>query len=278
MPIHPTAFVDPTAQVPHNNDVGPYTRIGPGCVLGEGNVLMDGAVLGANTHVGNGNTFHYRCVVGHDPQYLGFNPATKSGTRIGDNNHFRELCTVHRALKDDTFTIIGNGNFIMAYAHVAHDCVLGNNVVMVNYSGISGHVEVGDRAFLSGHTAVHQFCRIGTLAMVGGAAAVSKDIPPFTTVKGAGNIIGLNVVGLRRAGVGAETRMALNRAYKTLFRSGSPISKSLASLRAEWDGREMPPELATLLDFCAAPSKRGLHTGPRRSTSTASNEATDDDP
>ena len=275
MSIHPTAIIDPTAQVHPNNDIGPNVRIGPGSVIGEGNIFMQGAVLGPNTRVGKGNTFHYYCVVGHDPQYLGFDPATKSGTIIGDGNHFREFSQVHRGLKDGTNTILGNANFIMTTAHIAHDCILGNNNVLVNYSGISGHVELGDRCFLSGQVAVHQFCRIGTLAMIGGRTGISKDVPPYMIMKHYGVVVGINSVGLRRAGVSSETRLALKRAYKQIFRSGSPVSKSIEIIRAEWEGKTIPAEVAHLLEFCSTKSKRGLSRGPRAGATGAELEGGD---
>lgn len=263
MAIHPTAHIHPSAQLHDSIEIGPNVHIGPGCKIGEGNVFMQGAVLGPNTIVGSNNTFHFYCVIGHDPQYVGFNPETKSGTIIGNGNNFREFCQVHRGLKDGTNTVIGNENYLMTTAHVAHDCILGNNIVMVNYAGISGHVEVGDRCFISGHVAVHQFCRLGSLAMIGGRTGIAKDVPPYTIVKHYGVVLGINVIGLRRAGVNAETRTALKRTYKKLFRSGAPLSRSLETVRAEWQGRTMPAEVAHLLEFCSAKSKRGISRGPR---------------
>lgn len=263
MSIHPAAHVHPTAELHPSVEVGPGARIGPGCRIGEGTVLMDGAILGPNTIVGKGNVFHYHCVIGHDPQFLGFDPATKSGTIIGDGNHFRELCQVHRGLKDGQNTVLGNGNFLMATSHVAHDCRLGDNNVLANYSALAGHVVVGDKCFLSGHVGVHQFARIGSLAMIGGRTGISKDVPPYVTVKHYGVIVGLNVVGLRRAGVSQATRTELKRAYKELFRSGRGVTKSIAILREQWQGREMPAEVKFFIDFCAEKSKRGLCHGPR---------------
>jgi len=273
MPIHATAFVDPTAVLDSSVEVGPYCRVGPHCVLGEGNVLMQGAILGPRTVAGKGNVFHYNSIVGHDPQFLGFDPETKSGTVIGDGNHFREFSTVHRGLKDGTNTVLGNQNYIMTTAHLAHDCTLGNNNVLVSFAGISGHVTMEDRCFISGHVAIHQFCRVGTLAMIGGRSGIPRDVPPYMMTKHYGEVVGLNVVGLRRAGVGAPTRMALMRCYKTLFRSGLALSTAVAAMREEF-GADAAPEVAHLLDFCSVKSKRGMSRGPRKGT-TAANE--DDD-
>jgi UDP-N-acetylglucosamine acyltransferase len=266
MAIHPTAQVHPTAEIDPSCEVGPGCLISEGCVLGPGNVLMQGAILGPNTKVGRGNVFHFHSVVGHDPQFLGFDPKTGSGTIVGDENHFREFCQVHRGLKDGTYTRIGSRNFLMATSHVAHDCEIGNDNVLANYAGLAGHVTVGDRCFISTLVGVHQFCRIGTLAMIGGRTGIPKDCPPYMMMKHYGEVVGINAVGLRRAGITAETRNALKNAYKRLFRSGLPLTDAVAAVHSDWEGREMPPELQHLLDFCTTKSKRGLSHGPRRSS------------
>lgn len=224
---------------------------------------MQGAVICANTIAGAKNTFYHHSLVGGDPQFLGFDPATKSGTVIGDENHFREFCQIHRGLKDGTNTIIGNKNFFMATSHVAHDCHIGDMNVLANYAGLAGHVTVEDRCFISTLVGVHQFCRIGTLAMIGGRTGLSKDVPPYMMMKHYGEVVGLNVVGLRRAGVTAPDRAALKSAYKELFRSGRPLSVSIQAVRDQWGGQTMGKELAHLLDFCAVKSKRGMSRGPR---------------
>lgn len=244
MSRHSTAIIDPSAEVDDSCEIGPNVRISAGCKVGPGNVFMDGAFLGPNTIVGTGNTFHFHAIVGHDPQFLGFDVATKSGTLIGDGNHFREFCQIHRGLKDGQQTVIGNENFFMATSHVAHDCIIGNNNVLANFSGLAGHVEVGDRVFISTLVGIHQFARIGSFAMIGGRSGISKDVPPYSMIKHYGLIVGLNTVGLRRAGVGPESRRALKNAYIEIFRSGRPISKSIEIVRGQWEGREMSPELA----------------------------------
>lgn len=274
MPLHPTAVIDSTAQLHYNVDIGPHCVIGANCVVGEGTVMMAGAVLCANSTLGKGNTLYHHALVGGDPQFLGFDPKTKSGTLVGDGNHFREFSQVHRGLKDGTNTVIGDGNFIMATAHVAHDCKLGNNNVLANYAGLAGHVEVGDKVFISTLVGVHQFCRIGSYAMLGGRTGVTKDVPPYSMMKHYGEVVGLNLVGLRRAGIPAETRRALQNAYRALFRSGRPLSKSIAIVVDEWAGRPMPTELTHFLEFCGAKSKRGMSRGPRGKSSTT--EAGDD--
>jgi UDP-N-acetylglucosamine acyltransferase len=213
--------------------------------------------------------------VGHDPQFLGFDPRTKSGTIIGDENHFREFCQIHRGLKDGTNTVVGNRNFFMATSHVAHDCLIGNDNVLANYAGLAGHVVVGDRCFISTLVGVHQFCRIGSLAMIGGRTGIPKDVPPYMMMKHYGEVVGINVVGLRRAGVPLASRTALKHAYKRLFRTGMGLTEAIVAVRTEWAGKEMPAELQHLLEFCEVKSKRGLSHGPRRGAAPVDDDATE---
>lgn len=264
MSIHPTAIIDPSAEIDVSCEIGPHARIEANVHLGPNNRIMQGAVICRNTIAGEGNVFHYHSLVGGDPQFLGFDPETPSGTIIGNGNHFREFCQIHRGLKEGTNTVIGNENFFMATSHVAHDCAVGNNNVIANYAGLAGHVTVADRCFISTLVGVHQYCRIGSHAMIGGRTGIAKDVPPYVTAKHYGEIVGLNTVGLRRAGFSGETRRALHRAYRELFRAGHPLPRGIEIVRGEWEGREMPPELAHFLDFCAAKSKRGISHGPRR--------------
>lgn len=263
MPIHPTAIIDPTADIDASCDIGPYCRIEQNVKLGPGNKVMQGAVICRNTTAGEGNVFHYNSLVGGDPQFLGFDPETPSGTIIGNGNHFREFSQIHRGLKEGTNTVIGDGNFFMATSHVAHDCLIGNHNVMANYSGLAGHVTVGDRCFISTLVGVHQFCRVGSFAMLGGGAGVTKDVPPYVLMKHYGLVMGINIVGLRRAGVSGETRRALQSAYRDLFRSSHSLPRAIEIVRGKWEGREMPPELTNFLDFCGEKSKRGISRGPR---------------
>lgn len=263
MPIHPTAIIDSTAEIDASCDIGPYCRIEQNVRLGPNNRVMQGAVICRNTVAGEGNVFYHQSLVGGDPQFLGFDPETPSGTIIGDGNHFREFSQIHRGLKEGTNTVIGNGNFFMATSHVAHDCMIGNNNVMANYSGLAGHVTMGDRCFVSTLVGVHQFCRVGSFAMLGGGAGISKDVPPYVVMKHYGLVVGINIVGLRRAGVSGETRRALQSAYKDLFRGSHSVPKAIEIVRAKWADREMPVELEHFLEFCGTKSKRGLSRGPR---------------
>ncbi len=260
MPIHPSAIVHPTANIHDSAVIGPYANIGEDVEIGEGCIIDHGAFIAKGVVMGKRNTVGPYAVIGGDPQFLGFDTTLRSGVKIGDDNFLREHCTIHRSIYPDTHTTVGNSNFLMVGTHLAHDCVLGDNIVMVNGAGLAGHVVVEDRVFISGQVAVQQFCRIGRLAMVGGATGINRDVPPFTTSKGNfGFIAGLNVVGMRRAGVNAAARMALRKAYKTIFRSGLSLPRGIAAVREQWNaGEPMPEELTYLLAFLEAPSKRGF--------------------
>lgn len=276
MPIHPTAEIHPTARIHDSAEIGPNVLVRENTIIGEGCVLMRGCVVGPNTRLGVGNTVHYYAIIGHDAQHLAFDPKLDSGVIVGDHNHFREFSTVHRAIHGGANTIIGDHNFLMASSHVAHDCVIGNHVVLANMAGLAGHVSVGDRAFISGPTGVHQWVRIGRLAMVGGLTGIGKDVPPFMIAQGRTTLTGLNAVGLRRAGVSGETRMALKKAYRLLFRSGRPLNASLADLKSQHDGQDVAEELAELIEFCSVRSKRGYCRGLRSGAGGASSNDLDD--
>ena len=258
MIIHPTAIVDHAAQLGQGVRVGPHAVIEAGAVIGDDCEIMAGAIVHGGVTMGRGNVLHPHCVIGGEPQVIGFDRATATSTILGDGNVLREHFTIHRAMKPGASTRIGNNCYLMASSHVAHDCQVGNNVTMVNYAALAGHCLVEDRAFISGHVGVHQFTRIGSLAMLGGQAGVGQDVPPFMTVRG-GELFyaGLNVVGMRRAGIPADTRLALRHCYKELFHSGRMLKNTIEALRAEF-GASAPPEVAHLLDFCSAPTKRGI--------------------
>ncbi len=269
--IHPTAIVDPSAEIDDSAEIGPFCIIEQDVRIGAGTRILARAHICGHTRIGNNNVIHMGAVIGDLPQYLGFDPATVSYTVLGHENHIREYVTIHRSITAGGETRIGNNNFLMALCHVAHDCQIGDRVVIVSLAGIAGHVVIGDRAFVSGGAMAHQFVRIGTMAMVGGNSKVSKDVPPYLMHEGESYVIGLNVVGLRRAGVNADTRAVLGRAYKVVFRSGLSVPNALQALQLEWEGREMPPELKHFVEFCAVKSKRGLARAPR--TGVAHEEA-----
>lgn len=244
--IHPSAQLDSTVRVGPGAVIDEGVRIGAHCVIGP-HVYLTGVTI-----IGSHNQFHAGCVIGDAPQDLKYDGAP-TRLRIGDHNVFREHFTVHRATKSDGETVIGSNNFLMAHAHVAHNCVIGDHVIMANGALLGGHAVVQDRAFISGNCLVHQFTRVGTLALMQGGAAISKDLPPFTVARGDNQICGLNAVGLRRAGFNSEQRRELKRLYHALFRGGRNLREAITEAQTG----SVSEAGGTLLAFIAA-SKRGV--------------------
>jgi len=241
--IHPSACVDATARIGAGCRVGPFAVIEPDTVLGEGCQVSPHAVIKRYSILGRNNRVLEGVVIGGVPQdfkYL----EHRSFVKIGDGNTFREYVTINRSTTEDGSTIIGNKCFLMAYAHVAHECELGNHVVMANAVQLAGHVCIQDSAFLSGGVVVHQFCRIGKQSMIGGNSKVVKDVPPFLLADGVpARLRGLNLVGLRRAGTPRETLESLKQAYRILC-SKVPQVERRASLNAL-----VCPEAQQMADF-----------------------------
>ena len=208
--------------------------------------------------MGQGNVVGRGAVIGGDPQALSFNVATESGVKIGDGNTFREHVTVHRSAQPGGVTVIGNGNFLMAAAHVGHDSLLGNHNVLANAVLIAGHIVIGNRCFLGGEAAVHQFVRIGDYAMVQGCGGYTRDIPPYCTVFRWNNLRGLNTVGLRRAGFDSAARLALKKAWKAVFCAGVPPVPSAATMLESAEGAGFSAEVRRFLEFIAATGARGI--------------------
>lgn len=251
-PIHPTAVIHPDARVGDGIRVGPFAVVDAGVTLGDGCTLGPHVYLTGRTAIGRKNSFGPGCVIGEAPQDLKYG-GEDTELVIGDGNDFREHVTVHRSNTPDEATRIGDECFLMAHSHVGHNSVLGSRVVLANGALLGGHVTVDDQAFISGNCVVHQFVRIGRLAMMQGISGLSKDLPPFTMARQVNGICGLNVVGMRRAGMGAEERTELKRLYRVLFRSGLNTSRALERARDEFGGeaaREM-------IEFVAS-SKRGI--------------------
>ena len=228
--VHPTAVVAPGARLGAGVRVGPYAVVEDGVVAGEGTEIRAHAVLKRGTSLGRGITIHEGAVLGGEPQDLSF-VDQPTGLVIGDGTRIREGVTVHRSTRPDSPTRVGSGCYLMAYAHVAHDCRIGDRVIIANNVALAGHVSIADQAFLSGGAGVHQFTRIGRLAMVGGNAKVVQDCLPFVITDGApARAYGLNVVGLRRAGMSASQLRTLKEAYRILLRSGRPLEEALEAL------------------------------------------------
>jgi UDP-N-acetylglucosamine acyltransferase len=226
--IHPTAVIDPAARLADDVTVGPFAVIdgavtlGPGCRVGPHAHLIGPLTLGRD------NVVHTGAVLGDRPQHLKFaDPPTP--VVIGDGNVFREHVTVHAGTLPDG-TRVGNNNYLMVNSHVAHDCVVGDGVILANGALLGGHVTVEDGAFMSGNCAVHQFCHVGRLAMLSGGATISKDLPPFMMGEGRNRLVGVNVVGMRRAGLSNDQIDAVREAYRILFKQRKLLSVSLDQL------------------------------------------------
>lgn len=269
MPIHPTAKIHPTAIIDPAAEIGADVEIGPFCTVGAHTILGAGTVLHANVHIrpwtqlGERNVVSMGAVLGHDPQVVGWDVRKRSYTRIGNENTIREYSTIHRSMYEDGETRLGDKCYLMGFSHLAHDCKVGNMVIMANYSVLAGHVTVGDRVFISGNAAIHQFVRIGTLAIISGLSGSGQDVPPYMICSGRSIVSGINIVGMRRAGCSLEARSALRRAYRLVFRSGLSVPNGLKALAVEWEGKEMPAELKTFIEFCSVQSKRGIARGQR---------------
>jgi UDP-N-acetylglucosamine acyltransferase len=255
--IHPTAVVDPRAEFGDGAVVGPYAIIGPGVVIGEQSEIQAHAVLERDTRVGRGCLVGYGAVIGSAPQDVHYRDEP-TRVEIGDETRIREYVTIHRATAASDVTRIGARCFVMAYAHVAHDCEIGDDVVLANAVQLAGHVHVGAHAWIGGQTPVHQFVRIGELAFVGGGSRVPQDVPPYACVAGIPlKLYGINTVGLRRAGIPPEVRLALKRAFRLLFNSDRPTGAAIEELRHQAGG---VPEVDRLVDFVAS-SARGVLVG-----------------
>jgi len=256
--IHPTAVIHPKAKLDATVRVGPNAVIDEGVELGPHCVVGPHVYFTGVTIAGARNRFHAGCAIGDAPVDLKYT-GERTRLRIGDDNVFREHVTVNCSNTLEEDTIIGSHNLLTPHCHVGHNSRIGDQVILGGGAMLAGHVVVEDRAFISGNCLVHQFCRIGKLAMMQGGAGVSKDLPPFTVASGLNRIVGLNIVGLRRAGFKAEERLELKRLYHALFRAGQNLRVALASAQATFVTRGA----RTVLEFIAS-SKRGVcsHVGP----------------
>ena len=230
--IHATAVIAGDAKLGAGVKVGPYAVIEEDVELGDGCEIAAHAVIKRHVRLGARNRVAEHAVIGGDPQDFKFKSDTLSYTLIGDDNQFREGVTIHRGSRPDSATKVGNGCFLMAYAHIAHDCIVGDSVVMANTAGIAGEVEVADKAFISAAVTVHQFCRIGRNAMIGLSTKLVQDALPFCISDGnPGRARGLNLVGLKRNGFSREEMAALKEAYRLLY-SRVPLDEALARMHA----------------------------------------------
>jgi UDP-N-acetylglucosamine acyltransferase len=253
--IHPSAIVSPQANIAKGVQIGPFSTIGENVAIGRDTIIGSHVVIDGHTVLGERNKVFPFVSLGLPPQDVNYRG---EGTRliIGDENIIREFVTVNRATtKQDWVTRVGDKNYLMAYAHIAHDCTLGNLIIMSNAATLGGHIEIGDHAIIGGLVAIHQFVRIGPYAFIGGKSAIVKDIPPFMMAAGdRARLFGLNQIGLKRGGFSQEKIQKLKRAYQIIWRDHHLLKEAMEVVR-----REIPPfsELDLLLDFLSS-SERGV--------------------
>jgi UDP-N-acetylglucosamine acyltransferase len=252
--IHPTALIAPEAVLADDVQVGPYVviegdvHVGPGCVL-RPSVHLIGPLT-----MGQGNTVFSHAVLGERPQHVKYN-GEPTRVEIGDHNIFREHVTVHRGTTQSWVTRIGSHNFLMANSHVAHDCTVGNHCILANGALLGGHCTLEDNVYLSGNCAVHQFARIGRLALLSGVSATTKDLPPFVIMQRINCTVGVNVVGMRRAGIPSAHIDAVRRAFHILYREEKLVPRALEEIERELGA---VPEVAEMVAFIRS-SSRGIN-------------------
>jgi len=254
MEIHPTAIVSKKAKLAEGVIVGPYTVISDNVVIGAKTKVGSHCQIEGNTTIGKACEIFTGAVIGSRPQDLKYK-GEKVYLEIGDNNIIREYCTLNPATEEGKKTVVGSGNLIMAYSHIAHDCVVGNNCVIANGGTLAGHVTIEDMAVIGGLVAIHQFVRIGKLSIIGGCSKVVQDIPPFSTCDGhPAQVYGLNLIGLRRHNIPRESIKEIDRAFRIIFNSGFTPKHSLEQVVKEIKQTE---EIKYLVNFIKN-SERGL--------------------
>jgi len=237
---HPSAIVEDGAHVHPSAQIGPFSIVEAGAAIGAGCVVESNVRVYRQTRMGQNNRICHGATIGSAPQDLSYTPERAKPLLIGNGNHFKECVNVSHGVKEDQGTVIGDGNFLMAFSHIGHDCIVGDNNILANAATLGGHVRLGNRIFLSGHVAVHQFCRVGDYAMVAGLTGVRQDVPPYVTANGqAAAFVGLNLVGLRRAGFDQAQRSAIKRAYRMLLLSGMRTGEALQQLKSSAESDEV---------------------------------------
>ena len=256
--LHPTAIIHPKAKLGEGVSVGPYSVVGEHVTVGDGTAIGAHCVIDGRTTMGTDNQIFTGAVIGSIPQDLKYR-GEETILVIGDRNKVREYVTINPGTEGGGGkTAIGSDCLLMAYAHVAHDCLLGDRVVLANSVALAGHITIEERAVIGGLVGVHQFVRVGMLSIVGGCSRVIQDVPPYATCVGyPAKVYGLNTEGLRRAGMSEENRQALHHAFRVLFHSKLSMSHALEQVAQELGARESSPELRHLLDFIRE-SKRGV--------------------
>ena len=252
--IHSTAIVDPNAKLGASVEIGPFSIIGPQVTINHKTIVQSHVVIEGEVALGHGNFIGHGAIIGVPPQDVSFSPERKTKVEIGNDNIIREYSTIHRGSADGSATEIGDRNFLMAGAHIGHNCVIGSNVVIANNCLLAGYVRVDDGAFLGGGSTFHQFMHIGRLVMVQGSSAFGKDLPPFVIAAERNCVFGLNIVGMRRAGLSAKDRDEIKEAFKLIYQSGLNTSQSLEKARM----MTFSAPAREFLDFVASSKKRGI--------------------
>jgi UDP-N-acetylglucosamine acyltransferase len=260
--IHPTAIIDPDAHLHPTVEVGPYSIIGAGVTIGAETKIGAHVVIEGPTEIGVGNHIFPGSAIGLEPQDLKYQGGM-SRVRIGNHNRLREYVTINRATNDGEETIIGDHNLLMAYVHVAHNCVLADNIVIANGVALAGHVELESRVVIGGILGIHQFVHVGTMAMLGGMSRIDRDVPPYMLVEGnPARVRSLNLVGLQRAGLTSQDIQLLKKAFRLLYRSDLRFSAAVQRLETLSD----LPQLVHLHRFLVGAlgaKRRGVIPGNR---------------
>jgi len=254
--IHSTAIIASGAELDSSVTIGPYTVIGEHVKIGAGTTVGPHTVIEGHTEIGCDNQIFQFASIGAIPQDLKFSDEV-SYLKIGDRNRIREFVTIHLGTEDGGgITTIGNDNLLMAYAHVAHDCIVKDHVILANAATLAGHVEVDDYAILGGLSAVHQFARIGCHVMASGGSMIGQDVVPYAIVQGdRAKVVGLNLTGLKRRGFSSEALANIKSMYKMVFRSNLKLDEAIGKIEEQFDASAS--EVATYLDFLKK-SERGL--------------------
>lgn len=252
--IHPTALVDPSAELGAGTVVGPYCVVAAGVTLGEKCWLQHHVTLCGPLTAGSGNKFYPYCSIGQQTQDLKYR-GEPTYLQIGDDNTFREFVTINRSTSENGKTRVGSRGNFLAYSHIGHDCTVGDGVVFSNNGTLAGHVQVGDHAVIGGLTAIHQFCRIGRFAITGGCSKIVQDVPPFMIADGnPAEVRGINQVGLERAGFSAEKIKPIKEAFRIIYRGKVNTAQAVAMLREKLGESE---EVLLIVQFIEA-SERGI--------------------
>ena len=255
--IHPTAIIHPKANLGQDITVGPFSVIDGGVSIGSGTTIGNNVTVTGNSVIGDNNKIFHGSSIGEAPQDMKYD-GEDTKLIIGDNNTIREFCTINKGTEQDKgLTFIGNNNWIMAYVHIAHDCIIKNDCVFANATNIAGHVEVDNYVILGGYTGVHQFCKLGSHIITAVGTVVYKDIPPYIIAASNDSRTkpnGINIEGLKRRGFSKESIAAIKKAYKVIYRNGNSLDEALVKLKELASETE---EINVFIDFINK-SKRGL--------------------